>query len=99
VAAFQVLKAWASPGERENDDQRACGRRLTLKKQSLWAFIHGSNPCREAVYKSLKRRILTRYRKATGTLLELEAQYVAEKTAFADVSLSLNNWMPELKTR
>jgi hypothetical protein len=29
-------------------------------------------------------------------LLELEAQYIAEKTAFADVSLSLNNWMPEL---
>jgi hypothetical protein len=30
------------------------------------------------------------------TMLELEAQFIAEITAFADVSLDLNRWLPEL---
>ena len=30
------------------------------------------------------------------TMLELEAQFIAEITAFADVSLNLNRWLPEL---
>jgi hypothetical protein len=33
------------------------------------------------------------------TMLELEAQYIAEKTAFADVSLDLNRWLPKLDLR
>ena len=33
------------------------------------------------------------------TMLELEAQYIAEKTAFPDVSLNLNHWLPQLELR
>ena len=32
-------------------------------------------------------------------MLELEAQYIAEKTAFADVALDLNRWLPGLNLR
>ena len=33
------------------------------------------------------------------TMLELEAQYIAERTEFDGVCLSLNRWLPELKLR
>ena len=41
------------PGERENNDQRACGRRITLKKQSLWSLHSWFESMSGSIWKSI----------------------------------------------